>query len=250
MLPHVRNRPLTLLRCPDGCHRPCFFQKHQPKGAPDGVHSVAMREAEGKRPYSVIDDAKGLFGLLQLATLEIHTWGSRADDFEHPDVLVFDLDPDPELDFEHVIGCALRLRELFEAAELESFVKTTGGKGLHVCVPIEPDLSFEVVKDFTSRVADALAGQVPSKYVSTPSLKRRKGKIYIDTLRNARGASCIAPYSTRARPNASIAMPLEWAELTSNLRPDQFTVRNVAERLATIRRDPFERMAQVKQRLR
>ncbi|HVR19022.1 MAG TPA: non-homologous end-joining DNA ligase, partial [Polyangiaceae bacterium] len=250
MLPHVGNRPLTLVRCPNGVGKPCFFQKHPGQGTPEKMRSISIRESEGKAPYSVIDDAWGLFGLLQLGALEIHTWGSRADDFEHPDLLVFDIDPDPALAFSAVITCARELRAVFEAAKLESFVKTTGGKGLHVCVPIEPDLDWDQVKDFSGRIADAFARRAPDKYVATQSKAKRKGKIYIDYLRNARGATFVAPYSTRARDGAPVAVPLDWDELTPRLDPSAFTVRTLGRRLKARPNDPFERMATLRQKLR
>jgi bifunctional non-homologous end joining protein LigD len=213
------------------------------------MRSISIRESEGKAPYSVIDDAWGLFGLLQLGALEIHTWGSRADDFEHPDLLVFDIDPDPSVDWQAVIDCAFEVRAIFEAAKLESFVKTTGGKGVHVCIPIEPDLDWEKVKDFSGRIAEALVQRSPKKYVATQSKAKRKGKIFIDYFRNARGATFIAPYSTRARDGAPVAVPLEWDELTPRLKPREFTVRTLKKRLLSQKRDPFERMATVRQRL-
>jgi bifunctional non-homologous end joining protein LigD len=250
MLPHVKNRPLTLVRCPNGRGKPCFFQKHPSAGTPEGIRSVPIREKDGKAPYSVIDDEQGLFGLVQLGSLEIHTWGSRADDFEHPDLLVFDLDPDPALEFTAVIDAAKLLRRTFEGAKLESFVKTAGGKGLHVCVPIVPDLDWTTIKDFCRRVAEDIARTDPKRYVATVTKAKRTGKIFIDYLRNARSATFVAPYSTRAREGAPVAVPLEWDELTSKFRPAAFTVRNVAERLARLRQDPFERMTTVSQRLR
>ncbi len=249
MLPHVANRPLTLVRCPNGFGKPCFFQKHPGAGTLPGLRSVSIREKEGKAPYSVLDDQLGLFGLVQLGALEIHTWGSRADDFEHPDILVFDLDPDEGVDYQAVIDGAHAVRQVFEHAKLESFVKTTGGKGLHVCVPISPDLSWDEAKEFTNHVASAMAAQAPSLYVATQSKAKRKGKTFIDYLRNARGATFIAPYSTRARENAPIAVPLEWDELSLKLPPAHFNVRNVGKRLAQLGRDPFERLVQLKQRL-
>lgn len=249
MLPHVANRPLTLVRCPNGRGKPCFFQKHPGEGTPAGLRSIAIREKEGKSPYSVLDDVAGLFGLVQLGALEIHTWGSRADDFEHPDILVFDLDPDPSLDYSSVIAGAYAVREVFEPAKLETFVKTTGGKGLHVCVPIAPELSWDEVKAFTGHVARAMAQRAPELYVATQSKARRHGKVFIDYLRNARGATFIAPYSTRARENAPIATPLEWDELSPKLLPDHFNLRNIAQRLAKLTHDPFERLARIEQRL-
>jgi bifunctional non-homologous end joining protein LigD len=249
MLPHVANRPLTLVRCPNGWQKACFFQKHPGQGLPDALRTVAIREKEGKAPYAVLDDAQGIFSLVQLGALEIHTWGSYADDFERPNLLVFDLDPDPAVKFESVIDCALRLREIFTAAKLESFVKTTGGKGLHVCLPIEPELEWPEIKAFCKELVEALVRESPNAYVSTVSKAERKGKIFIDYLRNARGATFIAPYSTRARANAPIAVPLEWDELDASFRPGQVTLRNVQTYLTEHKKDPFARMPKVKQRL-
>lgn len=249
MLPHVANRPLTLLRCPEGRSKACFFQKHPGKGTPPGMRSISIREKEGKAPYSVIDDETGLFGLVQLGALEVHTWGSRADDFEHPDILVLDLDPDPALAYEAVIAGALAIRDVFERAKLETFVKTTGGKGLHVCVPITPELDWDQAKAFTGHLARALAEQSPELYVATATKARRAGKVFIDYLRNARGATFVAPYSTRAREGAPVAMPLEWDELSPKLPPNHFTLRNVKNRLERLAHDPFERLSVVKQHL-
>jgi bifunctional non-homologous end joining protein LigD len=245
MLPQVANRPLTLVRCPNGRDKHCFFQKHPGEGVPQGLRAISIREKEGKAPYSVIDDEQGLFGLVQLGALEIHTWGSRADDFEHPDILVFDLDPDEGLGYEAVIRGAQQLRSIFESAKLKTFVKTTGGKGLHVCVPIAPDLDWDVVKDFTGSIAEAMAKASPQLYVATQSKAKRTGKTFIDYLRNGRGATFIAPYSTRARENAPVAVPLEWDELSPKLPPNHFNVRNIAARLAKQKRDPWQEMTRL-----
>lgn len=249
LLPHVANRPLTLVRCPNGYDKKGFFQKHPGKTQLPGMRSIAIREKEGKSPYSVIDDELGLFSLVQLGALELHTWGSRADDFEHPDLLVFDLDPDPSVGYQAVIDAALTIRGVFEQAKLETFVKTTGGKGLHVCVPIAAELDFTQAKDFTEHLSRAIAERSPELYVVTQAKAARKGKIFIDYLRNGRGATFIAPYSTRAREGAPIAVPLEWDELSPKLPPSHFNLRNIEGRLRKLGRDPFERLARVKQRL-
>lgn len=248
LLPHVVNRPLTLVRCPNGEGKQCFFQKH-PGAAADGMRAVGIREKEGKADYAVIDDEVGLFGLVQLGVLEIHTSGALADNFENPNLLVFDLDPDPSVGFSEVIRCAFQLKEVFESGGLESFVKTTGGKGLHVCVPIEPKLTWDEAKAFSRNVATALAQQEPDRYVSVLSKAQRKGKIFIDYLRNGRGATFVAPYSTRVRPSAPVAVPLFWDELTPDVKPDQFTVSNLIHRLEKLDRDPFEKMAGLRQKL-
>jgi bifunctional non-homologous end joining protein LigD len=249
MLPHVQNRPLTLVRCPNGYGKPCFFQKHPGSTPVPGLRDIPIREKEGKSAYSALDDAQGLFSLVQLGALEIHTWGSRADDFEHPDLLVFDLDPDPSVGYPAVIAGAHAVREVFERAGLETFVKTTGGKGLHVCVPIRPELSWDEAKDFTGRVAHAIAERSPGLYVATQSKAKRKGKTFIDYLRNGRGATFVAPYSTRAREGAPIAVPLDWDELSPKLPPDHFNLRNIEKRLSILREDPFARMAHLAQPL-
>lgn len=248
LLPHVVNRPLTLVRCPNGEGKPCFFQKH-PGAAAEGMRAVGIREKEGKADYAVIDDELGLFALVQLGVLEIHTSGALADNFENPNLLVFDLDPDPSVGFSEVVRCAFRLKEIFEGGGLQSFVKTTGGKGLHVCIPIEPKLSWDEAKALSRNVATALAQQEPDRYVSVLSKSQRKGKIFIDYLRNGRGATFVAPYSTRARPTAPVAVPLFWEELTPDIKPDQFTVSNLIQRLESLEQDPFERMAGLRQKL-
>jgi bifunctional non-homologous end joining protein LigD len=242
MLPHVRNRPLTVVRCPNGIGKACFFQKHPGEGTPESIRLVSIREKDGEAPYAVVDDEQGLFALIQLASLEIHTSGARADDPEHPDIIVFDLDPDPALDFSLVIDCARELKQVFDGAGLDSFVKTTGGKGLHVCVPTQPELDWDAIKGFAQRVADRLVRGGASRYVATASKSKRTGKIYIDYLRNARGATFIAPYSARAREHAPIAMPLEWDELTPKFRPEVLTLRAVRERLVGGAPDPFARL--------
>lgn len=248
LLPHVVDRPLTLVRCPNGEGKQCFFQKH-PGATASGLRAVAIREKEGKADYAVIDDVEGLFSLVQLGVLEIHTSGAHSDDFEHPDVLVFDLDPDPSVEFSEVIRCARRIKEVFESAQLESFVKSTGGKGLHVCVPIEPQLTWPQAKLFTQNLANALVREEPTRYVATQSKAQRAGKIFIDYLRNGRGATFVAPYSMRARPTAPVATPLFWDELTSKSKPDEFTVQNLHARLNALSADPFERMATLRQTL-
>lgn len=248
LLPHVVGRPLTLVRCPNGENKHCFFQKH-PGGSAEGLRAVGIREKEGKADYAVIDGVDGLFSLVQMGVLEIHTSGAHADDFEHPDVLVFDLDPDPSVEFREVIRCARRLKEIFDSADLESFVKSTGGKGLHVCVPVEPKLSWSQAKLFTQHIANALVKEEPKRYVATQSKAQRVGKIFIDYLRNGRGATFVAPYSTRARPTAPVATPLFWDELTDALTPDRFTVDNLKDRLSQLAEDPFARMATLHQKL-
>lgn len=249
MLPHVVHRPLTLVRCPNGVDKPCFFQKHPGDAKVPGLYAVGIRENEGKADYTAIQDASGLFALVQLGALEVHTSGAFADNFEHPNLLVFDLDPDPSVAFSAVMECAKRLREIFASANLQSFVKTTGGKGLHVCVPVEPTLSWNEAKAFTQRIAQALVKEAPERYVATQSKAQRSGKIFIDYLRNGRGATFVAPYSTRARGIAPVATPLFWEELTPDLTPAKFTLENLPERLSEIGQCPFAAMTDLHQEL-
>jgi hypothetical protein len=175
-----------------------------------------------------------------MGTLELHTWGSRTDRIERPDRLTFDLDPDPTLPWEQLIDGAYKLRERLSDLGLSAFVKTTGGKGLHVVAPIARRHGWEDIKEFSKMVAESVVREAPERYTSVMSKTRRKGKIFIDYLRNARGATAVAAYSTRARPGAPVSVPLGWEELSPGLRSDHFTVRNLSQRLSRLRKDPWE----------
>ncbi len=200
MLPHVAGRPLAIVRCPAGQGRSCFFQKHLGEGPPEQLGKVDV-STSGKPEYHLtIDDAAGLVALVQLGALEIHVWGARVDQLEKPDRLVFDLDPDPAVEWAEVVAAAKEIRTLLADFDLKSFVKTTGGKGLHLVVPIQPRADWDLAKAFCKAVADAAVRAAPERYVATMSKAARKGKIFIDYLRNARGATSVAPYSTRNRP--------------------------------------------------
>lgn len=246
MLPHVAGRPLMLLRCPEGRQKSCFFYKHPGQGLPKAIGRVEVEEKDGTAEYARIDDVDGLIGLVQLGALEIHTWGSHANHYDKSDLLVLDLDPDPDVDWPRVVRAAELLHGLFDELELESFVKTTGGKGLHVCVPLEARNTREEVKDFARSVADALVRFAPDEYVATMSKAKRHGKIFVDYLRNSPGATFVAPYSTRAREGAPIATPLAWSEL-AKVDPARFTLRTFSERLSL--KDPWRDLPGVRQRL-
>jgi len=248
MLPHVVGRPLTLVRCPQGHHESCFYQKHAQRGQPEAIRVVPIREENKTANYTYFESAEGLVALAQMGVLEIHTWGAHVQDLEHPDLLVFDLDPDPEVPWAEVAQAARLVRDIFRELELESFVKVTGGKGLHVCVPLRPRLGWDDAKQFCKTLADGLASAAPSRYVATMTKAKREGKIFVDYLRNTRGATFIAPYSTRARAGAPVATPVFWEELDS-IRPDGFTVENLPERLAKLRTDPFAELAKLRQNL-
>ncbi len=249
MLPHVINRPLTLLRCPEGRQKQCFFQKHPGESLAEGLVRVQVPSSDGKSEYAAVADARGLPALVQMGVLEVHLWGALANDAEHPDRLVFDLDPAPDLDFKATIVGAQALRKLLEELGLQSWVKTTGGKGLHVTVPIVPRAGWDEIKDFCRAIAEELTRRYPERYLATMSKAKRQGKIFIDYLRNGRGATFIAPYSTRAREGATIAMPVEWDDLSAKFKPEIFNVRSAKKYLNKRRVDPFASLLKARQKL-
>jgi bifunctional non-homologous end joining protein LigD len=247
MLPHVRERPLSLVRCPGGTAGSCFYQKSVPQGTPPAVYEVHNAARGKKETYPAIRNLEGLIGLTQMGTLEIHIWGCKAANIMAPDRIVFDLDPDAGMAWEHVIAAAFEIRDRLKALGLESFLKTTGGKGLHVAAPIAAKHDWDTVKAFTKAVATAMMRDSPDRYVVTVSKKARKGKIFIDYLRNGYGATFVAPYSPRARPSAPISMPLAWKELTPSMRSDHFRLDNAAARLEALKREPWSDMLKLRQ---
>lgn len=249
MMPHVVNRPLTFLRCPEGRTKQCFFQKHPGEHLAAGLTHVKVKSADGNADYAALEDERGLRGLVQMGVLETHIWGALASDSERPDRLVFDLDPAPDLAFADVIHGAREVRAFLKELGLESWVKTTGGKGLHVTVPITPDKGWDEIKAFCQHVAQELAAKSPEKYVATMSKAKRTGKIFIDYLRNGRGATFIAPYSPRAREGAGVAMPIAWEELTAKFKPEVFNVRALMKKPPTRKQDPFASMLECDQAL-
>jgi bifunctional non-homologous end joining protein LigD len=238
--PFTTQRPLSLLRCPDGVGGQCFFQKHSWKGQSKDILEASDPKDKDDEPIVAIDGLPGLIGLVQGGTLEIHPWGSRLNDLERPDMIIMDLDPGDDVAWTAVIAAAGEVRERFRDAGLESFVKTSGGKGLHVVASLEPRAEWDEVKSFTKAIADAMASDAPDRYVATVTKSKRKGKILVDYLRNGRGSTAVAPYSTRARDGAAISMPLAWDELTPAIGPAYFTVQNALPRLAALGSDPWE----------
>jgi bifunctional non-homologous end joining protein LigD len=249
VLPHLAGRPLVLVRCPEGRAKKCFFQKHPPPGTPPSLRQIPVREKRKTENYVVVDDVEGLISLAQVGALEVHTWGCRADKLEQPDRLVFDLDPDPAVPWQRVIESAQQVRQFLQELELESFVKTTGGKGLHLVVPIQRRRSWDEAKEFCRRVAELIVKADPQHYTSNMSKRARAGKTFIDYLRNGRGATSIAAYSTRAKAAAPVSTPLTWKELPTIARADQFHLQNVPQRLASLRRDPWEEITKIRQGL-
>jgi bifunctional non-homologous end joining protein LigD len=246
ILPHIAGRVLSLVRAPSGAQAKSFFAKHRWAGL-EHVREVEVGE---KEPMIAIDDLAGLIGLVQGGTVEIHPWGSRTDDLERPDRLIFDLDPGEDVGWSDVIAAAQALRGELESLGLASFVKTSGGKGLHVVVPVEPRTDWDAAKAFTQSVAEKMSRDHRDRYVAIMSKRARRGRIFIDYLRNGRGATAVAAFSTRARPHAPVSTPLTWDELSEGLRPDHFTIDNLRERLDFLRRDPWEGFFKVKQRIK
>jgi len=246
-LPHIKNRPLMFLRCPEGAGKQCFFQKHAADSVPEAVKRIALEEDGKEETGLTIDSLQGLISLAQMGVLEIHSWGCRIDRIEQPDLMVFDLDPDPSLGWQQVVDAAHEIRSFLQELGLKSFIKTTGGKGLHVEVPLIRRAGWDEVKEFSKDIAHTLAREHPDRYVAIMSKARRKGRIFVDYLRNGRGATAICPYSTRARAGAPVSVPVDWNEVTADLRPDQFTIRNLPQRLSRLKRDPWEEIEKVKQ---
>ena len=238
IVPHLAGRPTTLVRCPEGMGKPCFYQKHIGYWAPDTLRRVRIQEKKKVGQYLVVDDLPGLIGLAQMGILEIHTWNSTVDHLEQPDRVVFDLDPDAAVGWPAVVKAAERVRELLDGLGLSAYVKTTGGKGLHVVTPLRPEAGWDECAEFTRLLAETLARQHPGEYLTEASKSARKGKIFIDWLRNTRGATSIAAYSTRARPGAPVSTPVTWDELPRT-RPDQYTVQTLPRRLESLKKDPW-----------
>ena len=250
ILPEVAERPLSLVRCPDGLGKPCFYQKHLGASPPEDLHCARIKDSAGTTCYAMIKDTKGLVSLIQMSVLEIHPWGARVDRLEQPDRMVFDLDPDSAVGWAEVIKAALETRDRLKSVGLESFVKTTGGKGLHVVVPLARRHDWDRVHAFARRLAEGMAADSPGRYTARMAKAARTGKIFIDYVRNTRGATAVAAYSARAKPPATVATPLGWEELDPGLTPERFTVETLPRRLARLRQDPWRDMRTLRQSLR
>ena len=244
-LPEIAKRPLTLLRCPDGMLGQCFFQKQSHVSIPDVVPRFDLVVDGEDVTYMTIDGEAALVGLAQASVLEVHVWGSRVDRLDRPDRVIFDIDPGPDVVWPRVALAAVALRDLLADAGLESWLKSTGGKGLHVVVPIERRSGWDEVKSFSRAVAERLAAERPDEFTSKLPKKYREGRLYIDYLRNDRNATAIAPYSTRARPGAPVAVPLAWEELVDHTETPIWSVRTVGDRLSLP--DPWAHIGDARQ---
>jgi len=247
VLPHLVGRPLSLVRHPEGVTEKGFFQKHAWAGLGDSVRRAPVPNDE--QPMLVIDDLSGLLELVQASVLEIHPWGATSEHPDLPDRVTIDLDPGDNLPWQRVIDAAHDVRRRLAALKLESFVKTTGGKGLHVVFPLTPQADWDTVKAFAQSIASAMAADRPDLYTDNMAKSGRRGRIFVDYLRNGMGATAIGAYSTRAREGAPVSVPLAWDELGENIRSNHFTVLNLPKRLAFLDDDPWQGMASLKQTL-
>jgi bifunctional non-homologous end joining protein LigD len=238
MAPHVVARPLALLRCPDGIAKQCFFQKQPWKGLHKSI-AVLSNPGAGGDKFLAVDNLDGVVALVQAGVLEIHPWGSTVGDLGHPDRLIFDLDPGPHVGWAALVDAAVEVRERLGRDGLESFVKTSGGKGLHVVAPLRPEADWDAAKSYAGGIAEAMAKDDPQRYTAAVSKAARARKILVDYLRNARGATAVVPYGTRARAGAPVSAPLAWEELGPKLRGASFNVGNIRERLSRLRADPW-----------
>lgn len=249
LLPEIIGRPLSVIRCPAGIERPCFFQKHLTSGL-ELVSTVKLEEESGvNADYLVVEDLAGLMELVQFNALEFHPWGSHAEDPDLADRVVFDLDPGPGVPFSEIKKAAVDIRKRLAQLELESFLRVSGGKGLHVVVPLSPGCDWDLTKRFAHGFADAMAKSEPGRFLSTATKSKRNNRIFVDYLRNGRGATAVASYSMRARPGAPVALPLAWGGLSKLTKANAFTIREVPAKLKRRRNDPWAGIERIKQNL-
>jgi bifunctional non-homologous end joining protein LigD len=241
----MRGRPMTLVRCPEGIGGECFYQKRAADSIPEAIRRVDVGEDE---PYMLVDDLTAVLSLVQLGTLEFHPWNARADRLDRPDTIVLDLDPGPGVRWDGVLGAAVRVRDLLEDLGLASWPRASGGKGLHVVVPLTRRNTWRHTRDFARGVADRLAAEEPDRYVEVAAKDRRDGRVFIDYMRNTRGATSVCNYSTRAREGAPVAVPMGWDEVLDTDGPPRWSIRDVPDRLAAVP-DPWAGFAAVRQSL-
>jgi bifunctional non-homologous end joining protein LigD len=247
VLPQLKGRPLTLVRCPEGLKKECFYMKHVNVWAPDALRRVTIREKKKLGEYLMVEDLAGLISLVQMNVLEIHTWNSTVAELELPDRIVFDIDPGPEVPPEVVVAAARLTRDLLDKHGLASFVKTTGGAGLHVVVPLEPSAGWDACLAFSRNLAQLIVEHDPRRYTITFRKQGREKKILMDYMRNNRASTSVAAFSPRARPRATVSVPLSWDELSPAVLRRQYTVRTLPKRLAGLKVDPWKGYWNVRQ---
>lgn len=250
LLPELARRPLSILRCPDGAGATCFFQKHHAGALGPDVAAIPIREKDGtSESYIQVTGISGVLELVQMNTIEFHPWGARSDAPDRPDRLVFDLDPAPGVAWKDVIAAAREVRARLAEAGLQAYARLSGGKGVHVVVPVARGPDWSEAKAFCAAFAEAMAASQPGRYVATMSKSRREGRIFIDWLRNTRGATSVASWSLRARPGAPVAMPVGWDELGRTRGGNHFNLASALRRAASLRRDPWPGFASTRQKL-
>ena len=240
LLPDLKGRPLSLVRCPQGPDEGCFFQKHIDAAWSGEIERVSIAQSDGEGIYAVANTAPAVVGLVQKGVIELHVWGSTTRDLSKPDRMVFDLDPDALVPWREVMAATRRVRERIEDLGLEAFLKTSGGKGLHVMVPLAPKHEWDEVKAVSRAIADSLAAEDPRLFTTNMAKKERTRRIFIDYLRNAPGATTVAAYSVRARRGAPVSTPLHWDELGGRMKPASFHAGNVIRRLQGLHSDPWK----------
>ena len=246
MLPHVENRPLTLVHCPAGLQAPCNYMRHRRVWGPNALKRVTIKEKTKVGEYLAVVSLEGIIALAQMGIIEVHTWNSTIDDVERPNRIVWDLDPGPKVAFKEVIAAAIAVRNLLDTLGLESWVKTTGGHGIHVVAPIKPDRQWDECLAFAKAVAEALTRTDASRYTTAFPKAGRENKILIDYLRNNRTNTSVAAFSARAKPLATVSMPIGWKQLTAKLNPASYTVLTAPKKLRT---DPWRDYWSSKQKI-
>lgn len=232
MLPFIKERLLSVIRCHEGINNSCFFKKH-----PNSDKFINTK-LDKQEEYFYIKNVQELVYQVQLGTLEFHTWGSKVNKLEKPDIMIFDLDPNEKLSIDRVRKGAIKVKNFLEELNLQSFLKTSGGKGYHIVIPFENSKNWNNFYDFSKKIAEIITNKWENDFTTNIKKSERKGKIFIDYLRNNRGATCICPYSLRARDNASISMPISWKNLNS-IRPNEITIKNYQKYLNSSWKDFF-----------
>jgi len=246
-LPHLHNRPLALVRAPDGIQGELFFQKHSERARIPGIEELPTELHPRHPPLLVANTPEALVGLAQMSVVELHTWNAVAPDLEHPDRIIFDLDPDPALPWTAMLEAASLMKVVLDEIGLRSFPKTSGGKGFHIVVPLTRRQGWTETKAFAHAVAKHMAHVVPQRFSAVLGPKNRVGKIFIDYLRNSRGASTVAAFSVRARPGMGVSMPVSWDELQEISRGDEWTMPKAVERQRSLKKDPWQGYWQTRQ---
>ena len=239
ILKFIGNRPVSLVRSPGGLKDGIFYQRHPSESFPEYIERVKLDAKSGSGLYILIDSMEDIYYLLNIGVIEFHVWGASADSIEKPLEIVLDLDPDPDLEWDKIADLAKKMHEDLAMQNLKSFIKTTGGKGVHIHIPLSGENTWDEVKNFAKSIAEKYASESPEFYIAEVSKEKRKGKIFIDYLRNYKSATNVAPYSLRARTIAPVATPINWDEV-SEIRPDRYNIRNIAKRLSHLKNDPWE----------